>query len=236
MKKFAVFDIDGTLIRWQLYHAIVDKLAKNNMLGEGAHAQLKAARMAWKKRDHPEAFKVYERTLITIYESALTSIKLEKFDSLVDEVIGEYKDQVYTFTRGLAVKLKKQGYFLIAISGSHHELVAHIAKNYYFDDYIGTQYERVDGKFTGKKFVASKNKQLLLVNFIKKHNLTLEDSYAIGDSVLDIPVLAMVEHPIAFNPDKDLYQEAVNHRCPITIERKNVIYQLHYKDGNYTLA
>ena len=29
MNKFAVFDIDGTLIRWQLYHAIADELAKS---------------------------------------------------------------------------------------------------------------------------------------------------------------------------------------------------------------
>src|SRR3546814_11785501 len=29
MKKFAVFDIDGTLIRWQLYHAVVETVAKD---------------------------------------------------------------------------------------------------------------------------------------------------------------------------------------------------------------
>ena len=236
MKKFAVFDIDGTLIRWQLYHAIVDKLAKNNLLGDNAHSQLKTARMAWKRRDNPEAFKAYEHTLITIYESAITAIKPETFDELVEEVVEEYKDQVYTFTRDLAIDLKKQGYFLVAISGSHHELVAHIAHTYGFDDYIGTQYERINGRFTGKKFVASKNKQSLLAYFVKKHGLTMHGSYAIGDSLLDESVLAMVDHPIAFNPDKQLYQEAKKQKWPIIIERKNVIYQLHYKDGHYTLV
>ena len=27
-RPFAVFDIDGTLIRWQLYHSIADTLAR----------------------------------------------------------------------------------------------------------------------------------------------------------------------------------------------------------------
>ncbi len=30
-QPFAVFDIDGTIIRWQLYHALADELAKENI-------------------------------------------------------------------------------------------------------------------------------------------------------------------------------------------------------------
>jgi phosphoserine phosphatase len=39
-KRFAVFDLDGTLVRWQLYHALVDRLAKKGYLGEGVEATL----------------------------------------------------------------------------------------------------------------------------------------------------------------------------------------------------
>ena len=31
-RPFAVFDIDGTLIRWQLYHAVADDMAKQNII------------------------------------------------------------------------------------------------------------------------------------------------------------------------------------------------------------
>jgi len=66
-KKFAVFDIDGTLVRWQLYHVLVDKLASAGMLGNDAKERLRASRMVWKRREHPESFKEYEQALIRVY-------------------------------------------------------------------------------------------------------------------------------------------------------------------------
>lgn len=235
MKRFAVFDIDGTLIRWQLYHAIVDKLAKRNMLGENAHRQLHDARMVWKRRENIEAFRQYELKLINIYESVLTTIEPTVFDEIVEEVAKEYTEQTYVFTRDLAATLKQKGYMLLAISGSHNELIAHIAARYNFDDWIGTTYERANGKFSGNKNIPSLDKKTALESFIKLHNLTLKDSYAIGDSKNDAIILNMVENPIAFNPDKDLCIAAQKNHWPIVIERKNVIYKLHYKDGHYTL-
>ena len=34
-RPFAVFDIDGTIIRWQLYHALADELASLRIDREG---------------------------------------------------------------------------------------------------------------------------------------------------------------------------------------------------------
>lgn len=236
MKKFAVFDIDGTLIRWQLYHAVVDKLAKRNILGTNAHQQLHDARMAWKRRESSESFQEYEKQLINIYESSLPNIEPALFDELAKEVAKEYTDQTYVYTRDLAQQLKQKGYMLLAISGSHKELIAHVAKRYRFDDWIGTTYERSNGTFSGNKHIPSLNKQAELESFISKHQLTLHGSYAIGDSKNDITVLNMVDNPIAFNPDKELFKQAQKNHWPIVIERKNVIYELHYKDGHYILA
>src|SRR5690606_8086841 len=133
MKKFAVFDIDGTLIRWQLYHAVVDKLAKQGLLGEKAYQQLHDARMVWKRREHREAFHAYEKELIRVYEHALPNISEKQFMDCVRAVAEEYKTQIYTFTRDLAKKLKQQNYTLIDISGSHHEIVEQDTSQYAFD-------------------------------------------------------------------------------------------------------
>ena len=43
-------------------------------------------------------------------------------------VVSEYKNQVYTYTRELLKDLQAQGYFTMAISGSHHEMVAEVAR------------------------------------------------------------------------------------------------------------
>lgn len=236
MQKFAVFDIDGTLIRWQLYHVIVDRLAQAGELSSEAAAQLKKARMKWKNREHHESFADYERVLINIFEGSLENIKPQVFDSLVSNVIEQYQQQVYTYTRDLIAKLKQRGYVILAISGSHHELVEEIAKAYGFDDWVGTTYERKDGSYSGKSFIASHHKAQVLQDLIAKHDLTLEDSYAVGDSQSDAPMLELVEHPIAFNPDQNLFNIAQKNHWNIVLERKNMVYQLEYRDGNYLLA
>lgn len=237
MRQFAVFDIDGTLIRWQLYHVVVDRLAKAGQLHSGAAEHLAEARMRWKRREHVDAFSQYEKTLIGIYEDALPTIDPEQFDTLVHGVIEEYKEQVYRYTRDLVRTLKKQNCVLLAISGSHHELVSEIAKFYEFDDWTGTQYERAGKRYSGKSFIASQHKERLLKDLIKKHRLTLTGSYAVGDSKSDAPMLEMVEHPIAFNPDAQLYSAAKEKKWNIVVERKNVIYQLQpNKEGTYELS
>lgn len=236
MGKFAVFDIDGTLIRWQLYHALVDSLGKNRLIDQKDYQKLRQARMAWKRRISPNSFKDYERILIEVYESALPKINVRQFDKIAKDVANEYKTQVYTFTRNLIKELKNKGYFLIAISGSHYELVSFMAEQYGFDCYIGTTYVRKDDHFTGKKILANKNKGLMLKKLIAEYDLTYKKSTAIGDSESDISLLNMVENPIAFNPDQKLYTTAKSNGWKIVIERKNVIYHLEERDGKYLLV
>jgi len=236
MQKFAVFDIDGTLIRWQLYHAVVDRLAKKGLLGTDAKERLQAARMHWKLREHPDAFHDYERELIAVYESALPSLSAVDFDATVAEIIHEYKGQTYTYTRDLIARLKAEGYLLLAISGSHEELVKAIAEEYGFDDWIGSKYQRKDGRFTGRAEIASFDKRTHLTALIEKHQLTTKDSYAVGDSQSDAAMLEMVDHPIAFNPDQKLFTRAKQAGWRVVVERKNVIYELEPRDGSYVLA
>lgn len=236
MKKFAVFDIDGTLVRWQLYHAVVDQLGKQGQLDKAAHQQLRQARMRWKRRESPEAFKAYEHDLIKTFEAALPQLQPKAFDQAVQAVINEYADQVYTYSRDLIQDLKGQGYFLLAISGSHQELVQHIAQHFSFDDSLGSVYERDGGRFSGKSSIPSLNKQAALEQLVSKHQLGYQGSWAIGDSQSDAAMLQMVDHPIAFNPEKALFETAQKQGWPIVVERKNVVYKLEPQSGRYLLA
>ncbi|MEO8863226.1 MAG: HAD-IB family hydrolase [Candidatus Saccharimonadales bacterium] len=236
VRPFAVFDIDGTLIRWQLYHVMVNRLAKHNALDKDALYRLEKARFAWKNRENPDSFNTYEKISIELQESALTKVDPKLFDKIAHEAIEEYKDQTYTYTRDLILRLKADGYFLLIISGSPNEMVGLIAKQYGFDDFTATSYERIDNKFTGKKLVASFDKKLALEQLVAKHSLIYAGSLAIGDSGSDIPMLEMVEQPIAFNPDQVLYDAAIKAEWKIVVERKNVIYELRADSpGNYRL-
>jgi HAD superfamily phosphoserine phosphatase-like hydrolase len=191
---------------------------------------------AWKRRENPDAYHDYEMTLIGVYEAALSNISTELFDQLVLEVIKEYKDQTYTYTRNLITRLKKEGYVLFIVSGSHGELIEKIAQYYGFDDWVAANYQRVNGSFRKGPPVIDRGKDNILKALVKKHELPFKDSLAIGDSASDAAMLDLVEHPITFNPDKELLHVARARGWKIVLERKNVIYELESKDGAYILA
>jgi HAD superfamily hydrolase (TIGR01490 family) len=235
-QKFAVFDIDGTVIRWQLYHAIVNELIHFGALSEQVGNDIKEARMTWKKREYSESFRAYEKVLVQAYHDGFANLKVEDFNRAVDAVFGEYKDQVYTYSRNMIRDLKEQGYCLLAISGSQQEIIIKLAEYYGFDDAIGQVYEQKEGRFTGKHTAPMHHKDVVLQKLIAKHNLTIGGSIAVGDSEGDIPMLAMVEQPIAFNPSKGLFEEAKKQGWKVVIERKNVTYEIEPRDGSYVLA
>jgi hypothetical protein len=49
----------------------------------------------------------------------------------------------------------------------------------------------------------------------ERDNIDLESSYAYSDSVTDLPMMEMVGHPVAVNPDKELRKIAEEREWPI---------------------
>src|SRR5579884_2365111 len=161
-KPFAAFDIDGTLIRWQLFHAITEELAKKKLITPAAYRQVAQARFDWQRRAKNNAFREYEKKLVAAFEQSLTGLSVEQFKAAAEHVFIEYKDQVYTYTRDLIKELKKAGYLLFALSGSPDIIIAKLAKFYSFDDYSATILYEQSGRFTGQREYASFNKPSLL--------------------------------------------------------------------------
>jgi phosphoserine phosphatase len=46
----------------------------------------------------------------------------------------------------------------------------------------------------------------------------------------------LVENPIAFNPEKKLFDYAQGKNWKIVLERKNMVYELENKNGQYELV
>ena len=234
-KKFAVFDIDGTLVRWQLYHAITDKLGKLGYLPAGSIERLHNMRMEWKNRNSIDAYHRYEAEMVSVFQDALSNIPIDAYGVAVDAVFTTYKDQVYTYTRGLIVELKQAGYLIFAISGSPQEILEKIGDHYGFDEVVGPRYEQTNGAFTGQITLTHTRKGEILQELVEKHGASWHDSIAVGDSPSDIAMLELVEKPIAFNPTGDLYELALEKQWPIIVERKNVIYDLRPHGDHYVL-
>ncbi len=236
-RSFAVFDIDGTLIRWQLYHALADNLVKLGAIDSKEYEKVLQARRNWKNRRAVNSFNDYETAMIGLVSRSLPNMAYDTFAKACVDVFSRYQDQVYSFTRDLITELRQQNYLLFAVSGSPDELVSMVADYYSFDDYAGTVYEVLNGRLSGKyKTMLNDTKAKSLKHLIAKHGATKTGSIGVGDTASDSGMLNLAERAIAFNPSRELFQIAANFGWDIIIERKNMVYRLKYTHGQYVLA
>lgn len=92
-----------------------------------------------------------------------------------------------------------------------------------FDDVVATQWERADGPdgevFTGRMtgdFVWGRSKADAVRMWARDQDADLSQSWAYSDSYFDAPLLAMVGHPVAVNPDVQLRITAAIRGWPVT--------------------
>ncbi|HEX7963627.1 MAG TPA: HAD family phosphatase [Candidatus Saccharimonadales bacterium] len=234
-RPFAVFDIDGTIIRWQMIHATIDVLGREGHVTPETYAKIKQARMNWKNRTQEEGFMAYQDALVAGLATSVKGLPVAVFEQATKAMFDEYKDQVYVYTRTLIQDLKERGYLLFAVSGSQSEAVELLANHYGFDDFVGTYYERENGKLTGNVRLAVGSKEKLVRRLMEKHGADLAGSVGVGDSEGDITMLELVERPVAFNPSKKLFRQASANAWRVVLERKNMIYELAPDSGGYRL-
>lgn len=115
------------------------------------------------------------------------------------------------------------------VSAAPVELVAPLAHALAFDGGIGTQAELVDGHYTGEldgPFVYGEGKAVAVKTLAEARGYQLNLSYAYSDSISDLPLLEMVGHPVAVNPDAALHALARQRGWPVVIfaeRRKKVV-------------
>ena len=85
------------------------------------------------------------------------------------------------------------------------------------ENLIATEPEEVDGEFTGS--VAGvpsfrEGKVTRLMSWMAEHGISwdaLEETWFYSDSLNDLPLLSLVSHPVAVDPDETLKEHALKH-------------------------
>ncbi len=235
-RKFAAFDIDGTIGRSSLFLDVVVELLAQKHIPDELKNELETKRKLYRDRSHSQAFKEYSSLSVKILLENMSNLKVEDFKSAVDAVIARNKSEVYVYTRDLVNKLKEEGYFLIALSGSEMYTVQEYTKQFGFDIAVGEYYHEKNGVFTGEIDEVFHKKDTFIRKIVEENNLSYTGSYAVGDSMGDLSMLQLVENPIVFNPEDTLFENAKKNGWKIVIERKNVIYELEQENDKYILA
>jgi HAD superfamily hydrolase (TIGR01490 family) len=96
-------------------------------------------------------------------------------------------------------------------TAASQEIATELGRILGFDGALGTSSEVVDGRYTGRSighFTYRQGKADAIIELAEAEGLDLAQSYAYSDSESDLPMLRIVGHPVAVNPDKTLAQVA----------------------------
>lgn len=223
----AFFDIDGTLFRSSLLIELVESLIAEGIFPRSVREEYTNEYVAWVNRTGS-----YEAYIMAVVRSYMKHIKGVFYGDLADIgrlVVSEQGQRVYRYTRDLIKSLKKDGYFVVAISQSPKTVLDEFCAQHGFDKVYGRMYEiGPQDRFTGNMIDVHliENKANIVARVLEKEMVTLADSIAVGDTEGDITLLEAVEQPICFNPNKLLFDHAKHRDWQIVVERKDVIYEL----------
>ncbi len=232
-KKLAVFDIDGTIFRSSLLIKLVEELIRRGDFPVEAHAVYKKYEDAWTERRG--SYDDYIDKVIATFKIHLKGLPYSALSEASKSVSKKQKQIRYIYTSKLMKDLKREGYFLLAVSQSPWAVLEDFCKELGFDKVYGRFYEqgpndRLTGEVRGEDLISDKS--AIVKRAVKKHNLTLRDSVGVGDTDGDIPMLSIVENPICFNPNKKLAKVARANSWKIIIERKDVVYEWSKESNN----
>ena len=223
----AIFDIDGTIFRSSLTTELLESLIEEGVFPPFARNVYVREYQKWldRKGTHEE----YTRSVVRAYNSYLKGVRHAVMLHVAKKVAAFHRDRVHRFTRDLVRDLKKKGYYLIAISHSSTIIVEEFCRHLKFDKIFG-RIQEVDrnGVYTGK-YVDNdliQDKAKLIQQHVAKHGFSLRRSVGVGDTESDISFLRLVETPICFNPNMNLYRYAKRRGWEVVVERKDVVYTI----------
>jgi HAD superfamily hydrolase (TIGR01490 family) len=133
-------------------------------------------------------------------QAKVTGVVRDAFDKVVTPII-------YAEALALFEEHHRAGRLVFLVSSSPVEIVSHLAEHLGADDYIATRGIVDDeGRYTGElEFYAyGPHKADAVRREARARGIDLAGSYAYSDSITDVPLLEVVGHPVAVNPDREL--------------------------------
>ena len=125
---------------------------------------------------------------------------------------------IYPRAAELVREHEERGHVVAIVSGATKFVVRPLAERLGVKHFLYTRLEVEDGRFTGRvvePICFEEGKIYWIQHFIERHGIDLAKSFFYTDSITDLPLLDLVGHPVAVNPDPLLYRTAVRRRWPV---------------------
>ena len=216
MKKNAqaasFYDLEGTLVSTNLVHTLGFYARRQ----QGLFTTIKKSVGTLAKLPLFGITDLYSRNVFN--ELFFQSYKGESIDRLrffSEELFEEVlKPAIFDGTFELIQTSKKIGQKQVVLTGALDFTIEKLMNYLEIDDYAANCLEFVNGYATGRilpPVMASATKAKWMREYAERENINLSNSYAYSDSISDLPMLSIVGHPVAVNPDFRLKQTATQH-------------------------
>jgi HAD superfamily hydrolase (TIGR01490 family) len=214
--KAAFFDVDGTLVGTNIVHAFAYyAMNQGSIFGTAWRTARTVAGVpfywALDKVNRKAFNEVFYLSYRGISEDRLVVLARELFEQVL-------RPAVHPGTPRLIEQARRAGCRIVLVTGALDFTVRDLAAHLGADDLIANRMHFVEGIATGRvvpPVVEGAHKALIIRDYCVRERLALDRSHAYSDSFSDYPMLAVVGHPAAVNPDLRLRNVARAYEWPI---------------------
>ncbi|MEK6770497.1 MAG: HAD family hydrolase [Pseudomonadota bacterium] len=210
----AIFDLDHTLLAGDSDHAWGQFLIDREVVDAESYRRANERYYAQYRAGTLDIFEFLEFAL-----KPLARHERDQLDAWHREFVAtRIRPMITPAARALVEQHRRQGHTLMIVTATNRFVTAPIAREFGIDHLLATEPEEVDGRFTGR--VAGtpcyrEGKVARLRQWLEHSRETLAGSWFYSDSHNDLPLLELVDHPVAVNPDEVLRREAAARRWPV---------------------
>lgn len=135
-----------------------------------------------------------------------------ELEEIGEEIFDEHMaDKIWPGTRAIAQWHLDRGQRVWLVTAAPVEIAQVIARRLGLTGALGTISAHVDGVYTGElvgDMLHGEGKAVAIRQIADREGLALDECYAYSDSSNDLPMLSLVGHPCAVNPDSTLRAHA----------------------------
>ncbi|MFI6601853.1 HAD family hydrolase [Nonomuraea sp. NPDC050536] len=213
----AFFDVDNTMMRGASIYHFARGLATRGMFTTSDLFKFAIGQAVFRLRgnENPEHIKVARETALAFVAGAKVEDVVRLGEEIYDEVMA---DRIWAGTRALAQRHLDAGQRVWLVTATPVELARVIAQRLGLTGALGTVAESRDGIYTGRlvgDLLHGPAKAEAVRALARREGLDLTRCSAYSDSANDLPMLSLVGHAVAVNPDAELREHARKHGWPI---------------------
>ncbi len=205
----AFFDLDKTVIAKASMVAFGPPLYRAGMISRWLVARALWSQFVFQRRGaDEERMRRYRESALRVTrgwdQSHISAIVRDTLTEIIDPIV--FDEALHLIREHQAA-----GRRVYLISASPEEIVAPLARYLGVDDAIASRAKLDDeGRYTGEVEFYSYGpfKAEAIVHAAAMYGIDLDASYAYSDSATDLPMLEVVGHPVAVNPDRELARVA----------------------------